>query len=887
MERNCPTQHDLGQVSIGEAAVAVILVLAAGWAAGLSGLLAEPMRIVGTWLLLGLAFLIAGTGWMACLSRRPWQWAVVVLMLIVPWSGWTDARHEVLLVVVAAACLADSRHGAVRSMLGSVTLALLLWSLFANLTRWMSAVWRVSERSAEWMGDLVSWLTGNRLWIGPSFAGIELLVLLFFLYTVCLFTASGPRRWRVITALVLVAAIHIGYLSLLAYSLDLTERLPEVAERPYLHPYTPPPWPWSAAIGTLLPWKLPLVAIVLQASLVGLLVRWSRWPIVFPPPAWNGSVCERCTGWVRHPRGAAVLAIVTIAATLAGNLSYGPTDLTGKVILANRQGRLDWRQPVQDRYGRQSAGMFGMLPKLVKSLGGELRVVEQWDETELSAADAVVLLHPITELSSEQRERILDYVRRGGALLVVAEPHLGQGNEFSGHNDLLQDTSISVRRDVVVPMTSGWQHAILASPHPATAGMNRRTNHYFSGAGASLDLHWPARPVIIGRWGWSDPGSDSLFTGVHRWEPGERLGDLVLAAEQRYGRGRILVLGDGHSFTNEGGLRGYWLAGPLLSYLTHGGGNPQSTGRQILALILVSGVAVMLLVWPQSRRVMAVAVLLAVSLAVCQPITRQATRMVPNGRLLADGQDRVASRLAYVGASNAERYSDAPWSFDGIEGLALTLMRHDLLTLSLPRLTRQHLDSAGVYVSLAPSKPFSTRQRRMLVEFVERGGILICTAGAEDSEGSRSLLAEFGIRVPRSPVPTISTDPEPEPMGRMRAIYLQVELDDGSVQDLGVNFFSAWPVEHSGSEEQVIVYGKHDQPLVVLQHFGRGKVVVIGDSGFALNKNLEFFGGEPFDGRYENAHFWRWLLVDLLHDQLWLPPLDAESNAAASRQEGS
>lgn len=888
MERDNANRPAFGPVRISEAATASLLVLAACWASGTTGLMAETLRIVGTWLLLGTAVLLSGIGRRTSLPRPFRAWGPLLLLLVLPHTGWTDARHEILLVAAFAACLAARHLGAARSMLNCVALGILLWGILSIVQRSNTTLWRLTEHSGAWMGDLAGRLSGTPLSIGGSFAAVPLLVLLVILYALWLTTASGPRLGRAVMAVLVVVGLQLGYLHLLARSPDLIAALPEVAERPFEHPYTPPPWSWSAAVNTLLPWNLPLLAAILHVSLLGLLFRWSRWPIrdsVDGHALRLGNCCPRMGSWLRGTGGMVLLAVLAVGVTLVSDGTWGRTDLAGKVILANGQGRIDWRQPVHDRYGRQSAGMFGMLPKLVQSLGGELRIVQQWDASELSEADAVVLLHPTNELSAECREHILAYVEQGGRLLVVAEPHLRQGDAVSDHNEVLGPTSISVRRDVAVPMTSGWQHALQVTSHPATAHIHRRVNHYFTGVGSSLEIRWPAHPLLVGRWGWSDPGSDSLFTGVQRWEAGERLGDLVLAAEQSLGRGRVMVIGDGHSLTNEGGFRGYWWAGSLLAHLVDERSGPQAWGRQLLLLVLTIGLIGALLMRPSPGCQWMVATVLALGIAIWQPIHARATRMVPDGRLLVDDQDRIASRLAYVGGSHAEAYSDAPWSFDGIEGLALTLMRNDLLTLHLPQLTRQHLATAGVYISLAPSRTFSVAERRMLVDFVQRGGILICTVGAEESRGSRALLADFGIRVPPSPVPTVSTDFEPEPMGRTRALYLRVEQPDGAVHDLGVNFFAGWPVEWIDDEGQVMVYGQQDRPLAVRRSFGQGKVVVIGDSGFALNKNLEYFGGEPFQGGYENAHFWRWLLTDLVDGQLWLPPLEPQNATTPSSQQ--
>ena len=75
-----------------------------------------------------------------------------------------------------------------------------------------------------------------------------------------------------------------------------------------------------------------------------------------------------------------------------------------------------------------------------------------------------------------------------------------------------------------------------------------------------------------------------------------------------------------------------------------------------------------------------------------------------------------------------------------------------------------------------------------------------------------------------------------------------------------VLFHAGWPVVADMPGAEVLVGGKQDRPIVMLRHVGRGSVVLIGDTGFAMNENLEYVTGEPFDGQYENAQFWRWLL---------------------------
>jgi hypothetical protein len=270
----------------------------------------------------------------------------------------------------------------------------------------------------------------------------------------------------------------------------------------------------------------------------------------------------------------------------------------------------------------------------------------------------------------------------------------------------------------------------------------------------------------------------------------------------------------------------------------------------LLALFIASAAG------PPSRLAV-VAVVVAGSSSFYGAADRQPEGVVPQGRLAAQHEATPAG-LAYIDASHLEGFSDLDWGFDAINGLALNLNRNGYLALSLPKITPARLAQAELLVLIAPAKPFSFDERRYVREFVTRGGVLICTVGAEDSAGSQPLLAEFGLSVPRSPVPTAGDWREPGPMGRFRAIV--PELDPTGRNEAGVRFHAGWPVTAEASHSEVLVTGQRNEPIVVLRAVGRGRVVLIGDSHFPLNKNLEYITGDPFEGAYENADFWRWLL---------------------------
>jgi hypothetical protein len=143
-------------------------------------------------------------------------------------------------------------------------------------------------------------------------------------------------------------------------------------------------------------------------------------------------------------------------------------------------------------------------------------------------------------------------------------------------------------------------------------------------------------------------------------------------------------------------------------------------------------------------------------------------------------------------------------------------------------------------------------------------------------------LAQFGLRVPASPVPTGGKQREPEPMGRFRSLYLDAKDYNAGDYKVGVLFYAGWPVELRGDRGEVLVRGTNEQPIVAYGKVGRGAAILIGDTGFAMNKNLEYVTGDPFEGRYENAHFWRWMLSRVSGGPEWLPPLEAAGHVTES-----
>lgn len=744
-------------------------------------------------------------------------------------------------VALLLAFLASFSNERDRSVLLSASTAVVVLAIYRLAYTAIPAVWQAAEILSQGAGRFAGTLSGRPLNVGPTFAGLDFLVSMLVLCGVWTMRTSPPRRGRVLYGLAAILGGHLCYLVALSFVPDLLAAIPS--------PEGPVAWTWSDAARKGLPWNMPVLAGAIQLSIAAAMFRWNPWEPSIP----DTSSRVRGTLYAVAFFAAALLPLVT-------SLYPVRPDLQGKKIVFHEKGFLNWLKPTHGSYGRLSSGMYGMLPTFLHSLGAETVISPDLSQEDLQDADAVVLLYPDDPWAESQLERLWAFVRRGGSLLVMGEHTTRDPNRTNRFNEAVTPTTMRVAFDSATFAVGGWLHSYEAMPHPTATGIGDDRNQLGVVIGASVEAGLRGHPLIVGRWGWSDrgdEGSGRAMMGNDRYDPGERLGDVLLAAEQRLGKGKIVLFGDTSSLTNAIHVGSHVFTSRLFAYLSDGSTRAHSHWRQVLGLILAVVTAILAIRRPDPCMLAAVAVVLVGSLAVATAVTSRVWRILP------DGRSRSPNNLAYIDTSHLEAFSGEAWRGDGVGGLILTLMRNDYLALSLPELNGERLDRAGLLVSIAPRRSFSQTERNAIRDFVTRGGILIVMAGYEDAGPSRDLLSDFGFAL-GSAGPEAE---EPIPMGHFKAPYLRTED-----KRVFVRFHAAWPVACSDPQAQVIAYGKGNLPVIVMRRIGEGKVVVIGDTRFATNDNLEREDGQPFEGLRENADFWRWFITVLRDEPAWVPP---------------
>ena len=840
--------------------VAAIAGLAGAWiAAGSTGLLSHPLRRILT--LVALVIVI--------FAQRPSPWrksrSLIAMLVTIGLAIYMISSSlpviNVMGLSLVLATLSLTSRGQAKRMLLNVSVAVAVFGLYRMACTCMPVVWSFSDRLGRVLGNIGGFVSHQSVYVGAAFAGLDFLVLMIALCLLQLASSPKPGKSRAIYSLLGISAGHLCYLIVLSFIPAILTFVPE--------PTGQAGWTWAGLFHKAVPWNLPVLAFIIHLTVAAAMFRWYQWPRDNSED--NASAPMRA-GRIQYIILPAAL-ILAILAPVVLTLFPGRLSLQGKKIVFYEKGFLNWLKPEHGQYGRLSSGMYGMLPVYIESLGASSLISSELSSEDISDADLLVLLFPDEPWAEGQLDRIWDFVRRGGSLLVMGEHTTRDSNGSNRFNEVLEPTNIRVEFDSATFAVGGWLQSYEAIAHPATAGVPDERNQFGVVIGASLETEWPARPILIGKWGWSDmgdEGSSRAMMGNGDYDPGEKLGDLILVAEQPLGKGRVIAFGDTSSLTNGINVSSYVFTSRLFGYLAGGLKNAHPMGRQLLG-ILSCVLLIIFLAWnPGGWKVVIAVLCLSGSLIVSNKISQRA------GEIFPDGRYKTPNNLAYVDSSHMEAYNAESWRTDGIGGLILTLMRNNYLALTLPELTTERIMKADLLISIAPSRSFSRMEQELIRDFVIDGGTFVVMVGLDHAGPSRSLLSLFGFNI-GAPEPD---SPEPVALGHFKSPYLS-----SGEQQVFVRFHAAWPVYCNDPNARIIAYGQNDTPIIIIRPLGAGKVVVIGDTCFAMNKNLEWEGGQPFEGMRENADFWRWFITQLRDQEMWIPPVMKQPQPESQQNE--
>lgn len=517
---------------------------------------------------------------------------------------------------------------------------------------------------------------------------------------------------------------------------------------------------------------------------------------------------------VRRPRrGASVLAGVVAGIIIATALWHMPVTIqAGKVLILTPPAELDplraYRAIPSEPQPLHELGMFGEWARFVSHLGYSVKThVGIPTADDLVDVRVVCVFAPSATWASQPAglKALQEFVERGGSLLVFAE-HTNYQTNALVLNHLLLPFGIHINFDT----TNGgmgedrrgvrfWQSEFRSVLRMLAAFPYNR--------GASLSLAGAARPVLVGRVWQGDAGNfwadDQGFLGDYRLGPGDRWGDVILAAEWRGAAGgRVLVFGDTTPIMNASlGYTGSAVAPILRILMTPAQGFAWGWGSVVGILVVLA------LLWVAKQRSAILVQAALITIAGLAVITggfepRQSSFALPDD-----------ARTFIVATNFVNQIDLSVYGARAPTALMIEATRAGLIPLAIT-LDRLPTDRPTVVLLLAPRRTLSTHELASLQAWVEAGTTVIVAADGSVAP-ARAFLGQVGLMVGYVPLGNILLD---DPAG------LLVQLQ------------SAWPLQLSGDWRPLRQY--RGSVVIAERRLGQGRLVVISDEGIAMNTSL-------------------------------------------------
>jgi uncharacterized membrane protein len=567
----------------------------------------------------------------------------------------------------------------------------------------------------------------------------------------------------------------------------------------------------------------------------------------------------------------------------------GKTDDKEKNILFYGHNMLgSWDVPEYGRYGKESSGMFGLLPYYLNLSGYKIEMVvddedmfmnltypydnnflyyenltgnssdlilnnetrvnttfiryinitdyatitesDKITEELLRDVDVFVVINLNKTFTQSEHEIIWNFVKNGGSLLVLGD-HTDIGGMQKPLNTLLEPAGIKYRFDAALPIDSDfkWIPCYNTLNHPVTARLTSFDEIQIS-VGASLNINAGSFPMIIGRYGLSDIGDrlNNSYLGDYKYNPGEQIGDIILAAGAYYGDGKVIVFGDTSSFQNLAISSSLPLIHSCFNWLSSGRNQIIENTQIIVSLVLLIIAIILLIRFKiQKNRFVLLPLVLCVSLLISASV---------NPMLL--GSDEIKGNIFYIDTSLNERFNIDSYSDNSLTGTMINLIRNNYLPIMLSEFDKEKIENSRALIINAPTKTISKEEVDFIKEYIKNGGLVILATGYDDKEASMPLLREFGLDiedVPLGPVPYVEENPEAFQTNPRFVDSWPIEIQEKT--DFKTEIF--YSINISEMEFILMTLTRYNNEINPQYEDYNGGLLLIADSQFLHDQNIE------------------------------------------------
>jgi len=661
------------------------------------------------------------------------------------------------------------------------------YALFMIFVTNMPILWNYLQKFSLSFTNFVGYISGKALTLGPSTSGLWILIsILIVNITIFIFSKKRKNVLRFVLSLIGVFVAWLIFLVILNWiSFDVTRD------------------------------KINFQYVLLIMGLIPLSIYYflSSKQINLPVFSWRK---------IKKLSTVLILVLFFLSIFIVSLYPYSHLDISKKKVMlytANMLGT--WDKPVYGRYGKEAAGMFGMLPEYLNESRYSVILYNSTITNEvLRDVDIFVVINLNKSFSNDEHKAIWKFVENGGSLLVLGD-HTDIAGIMHPLNDLLSPVSIRFRFDSGLPVGDRWIDCIEILNHPLGNGIENEYQIEIS-VGATLNVSGDAFPIIIGKYGFSDHGnylnSEMANLGDYVNNPGEQLGDVILAAGAFYGKGKVLVFGDTSSFQNLAIPYSYRLVHNVFIWLSSEDTKIVKYAKNVFSTLALITCLVIFLKWLNKEKeiIYLLTVILTFSVIISATVNP----------LFIEKEHIGGENIVYIDTSHLERISIESYTSDAPTGLMINLARNEYLPLMLDEFDKEKISKSKILVLIAPTTPISKDEVDFLKNYMSNGGLIILSAGYQDKTPVSLLLKEFGFdieNIPLGPVPYVEENPE-EHQNEPR-------------------FVDSWPITAKNTTSADAFYTieieNESYNLIMFTKYGLGGLIVIGDSQFLLDKNLE------------------------------------------------
>jgi hypothetical protein len=196
--------------------------------------------------------------------------------------------------------------------------------------------------------------------------------------------------------------------------------------------------------------------------------------------------------------------------------------------------------------------------------------------------------------------------------------------------------------------------------------------------------------------------------------------------------------------------------------------------------------------------------------------------VIINPLIIPDMQ--ISGNVVYIDSSHNERFNLEPYTEKSVNGLILNLNRNGYLPIILREFLPERIEKSKMLIFNAPSQSITSDEVEFLSIYMSNGGIIILATGYSDKSAISNLLDKYNIDildVPLGPFPYVEENPE-EYENEPRFVNSWPIVFD---ENIGQSYFNfTWNIDYH---------------LMIFVKQGKGGLLLISDSQYLLDKNIE------------------------------------------------